>query len=77
MYGPGFDRLCLVHRIEHRLTKPNHPCTNGHVEHMNHTLKDSNDFLKAYNFARRLKTLKGLKPYEYICKHHSSRLRSC
>ncbi|UJP04286.1 MAG: IS481 family transposase, partial [Nitrosomonas sp.] len=22
----------------------------------------------AYNFARRLKTLKGLTPYEYICK---------
>ncbi|MFP4098772.1 MAG: IS481 family transposase [Alphaproteobacteria bacterium] len=25
-------------------------------------------FLMAYNFARRLKTLKGLTPYEYICK---------
>ena len=27
-----------------------------------------NDFPKAYNFARRLKTLKGLTPYEYLCK---------
>ena len=26
------------------------------------------DFLAAYNYARRLKTLKGLTPYEYICK---------
>ena len=26
-----------------------------------------NDFVKAYNFARRLKTLKGLTPYEFIC----------
>jgi len=26
------------------------------------------DFLRAYNFARRLKTLKGLTPYEYLCK---------
>ena len=26
------------------------------------------DFLNAYNFARRLKTLSGLTPYEYICK---------
>ena len=26
------------------------------------------DFLSAYNFARRLKTLNGLTPYEYICK---------
>ncbi|MDI1252154.1 IS3 family transposase, partial [Thermomonas sp.] len=25
------------------------------------------DFVTAYNFARRLKTLKGLTPYEYIC----------
>ncbi len=26
------------------------------------------DFLRAYNFARRLKTLKGLTPYEYLYK---------
>ena len=26
------------------------------------------DFISAYNFGRRLKTLKGLTPYEYICK---------
>jgi hypothetical protein len=26
------------------------------------------DFVSAYNFARRLKTLKGLTPYEFICK---------
>jgi hypothetical protein len=26
------------------------------------------DFLDAYNFARRLKTLAGLTPYEFICK---------
>jgi transposase-like protein len=26
------------------------------------------DFIAAYNFARRLKTLKGLTPYEFICK---------
>ncbi len=25
-------------------------------------------FLMAYNFAKRLKTLNGLTPYEYICK---------
>jgi len=30
--------------------------------------KVMNDFLRAYNFARRLKTLKGLTPYEYLCK---------
>ncbi len=26
------------------------------------------DFIAAYNFGRRLKTLKGLTPYEFICK---------
>lgn len=26
------------------------------------------DFMNAYNFARRLKTLSGLTPYEYICE---------
>ncbi|MEM9428938.1 MAG: IS481 family transposase, partial [Pseudomonadota bacterium] len=26
------------------------------------------DFLDAYTFARRLKTLSGLTPYDYICK---------
>ena len=27
-----------------------------------------NDFMTAYNFGRRLKTLNGLTPYEYVCK---------
>ena len=26
------------------------------------------DFVRAYNFGRRLKTLRGLTPYEFICK---------
>jgi hypothetical protein len=26
------------------------------------------DFISAYNFGRRLKTVKGLTAYEYICK---------
>ena len=80
-----FDLICATNGIEHRLTKPNHPWTNGQVERMNRTIKDATvkryhydshdqlrthlrDFLDAYNFARRLKTLRGLTPYEYICK---------
>ncbi|MBP29062.1 IS481 family transposase [Methylobacterium brachiatum] len=80
-----FDQICRAHDIEHRLTKPNHPWTNGQVERMNRTLKeatvkryhyDSHDqlrdhlaaFLDAYNFARRLKTLRGLTPYEATCR---------
>jgi hypothetical protein len=30
------------------------------------------DFVDAYNFARRLKTLSGLTPYEFICKTWTS-----
>ena len=30
------------------------------------------DFVQAYNFARRLKSLKGLTPYEFICKTWAS-----
>ena len=80
-----FDMRCRENGIEHRLTKPNHPWTNGQVERMNRTLKEAtvrryhyethdqlrehlDTFLAAYNFAKRLKTLRGLTPYEYICK---------
>jgi transposase InsO family protein len=80
-----FDRACREHRIEHRLTKPNHPWTNGQVERMNRTIKHATvkryhyeshdqlvrhlaDFLAAYNFARRLKTLNGLTRYEFVRK---------
>lgn len=80
-----FDRVCDEHGIEHRLTKINHPWTNGQVERMNRTLKEAtvkryhydsheqlethlSDFVDAYNYARRLKTLNGLTPFEYICK---------
>jgi transposase InsO family protein len=80
-----FDRVCEEHGIEHRLTKVNHPWTNGQVERMNRTIKDatvkryhddSHDqlrahlhlFVDAYNHARRLKTLRGLTPYEFVCE---------
>jgi transposase InsO family protein len=80
-----FD-ICLdKHQIDHRLTKPEHPWTNGQVERTNRTLKETkvnryhygshvqlrqhlHAFLMAYNFAKRLKALKGLTPYQSICK---------
>ena len=81
----AFEAACADLEIEHRLTKPRHPWTNGQVERMNRTLKDatvkryhygSHDelrhhlqlFVDAYNYGRRLKTLRGLTPYEFICK---------
>jgi transposase InsO family protein len=39
--GHIFDRVCNEHGIEHRLTKVNHPWTNGQVERMNRTIKDA------------------------------------
>ena len=79
-----FDMRCRENGIEHGLTKVKHPWTNGQVERMNRTIKEATvqrfhyddhqqlethlaDF-NAYNFGRRLKTLKGLTPYEFICK---------
>jgi hypothetical protein len=84
-FQPILARVCQGHGIEHRLTKTNHPWTNGQVERMNRTLKEAtvkkfyyqthphlkehlHAFLMAYNFAKRLKTLKGLTPYEYLCQ---------
>jgi Integrase core domain len=37
-----------------------------HYETHDQLRKHLGDFVTAYNFARRLKTLKGLTPYEYI-----------
>ena len=85
VWAHAFELACAKNDIDHRLTKPKHPWTNGQAERMNRTLKeatvrryhyDSHDqlrghltaFLAAYNFAKRLKTLRGLTPYEYIYK---------
>ena len=89
IWAHAFEYACARCDIDHRLTKPKHPWTNGQVERMNRTLNDAtvkryfyethdelrthlDDFVSAYNFARRLKTLKGLTPYEFICKSWTS-----
>ena len=86
--GHPFDRVCKLNGIEHRLTKVNHPWTNGQVERMNRTIKEAtvhryyyeshqqlqehlDTFICAYNFAKRLKTLSGLTPYQFIVKSWS------
>lgn len=84
-FAHAFGIACAEHGIEHRLTKVNHPWTNGQVERMNRTIKEATvkryhygshdqlrthlaDFVAAYNFVRRLKTLRGLTPYEHVVK---------
>src|SRR3712207_6635405 len=81
----AFEAACADLDIEHRLTKPRHPWTNGQGERMNRTLKDATVkryhygrhdelrrhlqlFVDAYNYGRRLKTLRGCTPYEFVCK---------
>jgi hypothetical protein len=39
--GHPYDRLSFLHEIEHRLTRPNHPWTNGQVGRMNRTIKEA------------------------------------
>ena len=85
----AFELACAQNDIDHRLTKPNHPWTNGQVERMNRTIKEATvrryyydtherlrdhlqTFIQAYNFAKRLKSLKGLTPFEHICQTWTS-----
>ena len=37
----AFEYACAQNDIDHRLTKPKHPWTNGQVERMNRTIKDA------------------------------------
>jgi len=85
--GHRFGRVCRAFGVEHRLTKPAHPWTNGPVERLNRTLKEATvlryhdqtteqlneplqAFLLAYHHAKRLKTLRGLTPHEFVCAQH-------
>ena len=92
-WAHAFDVACARNDIDHRLTKPKHPWTNGQVERMNRTIKEATvkrfhytthdqlrshlaDFVSAYNFAKRLKTLKGLTPFEYLGRGLDKRTRT-
>lgn len=85
----AFMLACAQSDIDHRLTKPNHPWTDGQVERMNRTIEDatvrryhyqSHDrlrehlrtFLDAYNFAKRLTTLRGLTVFEFTMEKCTS-----
>src|ERR671916_3501254 len=55
--GHIFDRVCRENGIEHRLTKPYHPWTNGQAERMNRTVKEAT--VKAFHYP----DLDGLKAH--------------
>ena len=53
-FGLLFDRICEAQGIQHRLTKPRHPWTNGQVERMIRTLKEATVYRYFYNTNRQL-----------------------
>jgi transposase InsO family protein len=46
--GHIFERVCRQHDIDHRLTKPYHPWTDGQAERMNRTVKEAT--IKAFHY---------------------------
>lgn len=64
----AFEYACARNDIEHRTTKARHPWTTDVIDK---SLFDKSALFSCrarYNYGRRLKTLKGLTPYEFICK---------
>jgi hypothetical protein len=51
----------MIRNIKEAIVKRFYYETHDHV-------RSRADFVTAYNFAKRLKTLKGLSPNEYICR---------
>ncbi len=80
----AFKDACAGANIDHRTTQPGHPWTIDQVERMNRTIKGASkclryddherlkrrlsEFIAAYNFDCRLRTLRGLTPYAFVCR---------
>src|SRR5271170_5759469 len=86
VWAHAFEYACAQNHIDHRLTKPKHPWTNGQVERMNRAIKDATVKRYCYETHDQLRThlrdfvdaynfarrLKALTPYEFICKAWTS-----
>lgn len=80
----SLELACEQTRIEHRLTKPRCPwkgqverrnrtikdaaVKRDHYASHDELRQHLQLFVDAYNYGRRLKTLRGLTPYEFICQ---------
>jgi hypothetical protein len=65
-----FDMISEPNGIEHRLTKPNHPWTNGQVERMNRTIKEATVKRFDYESEEQLRTHLAdfMAAYNFTCR---------
>ena len=68
-------RVCRAHDIEHRLTQPNHPWTNGQVERMNRTIKEAT--IRAFHYASAIELKRHLHAFlpAYNCARRLKTLK--
>ena len=79
--GGRFTSLCRARGIDHQLSSGGHPWSGGSGARIGRliegglTFASADDvegllrsFVHAYNFRRRLKTLRGQTPHEYLCR---------
>src|SRR4051812_7456890 len=62
----------MAYRSFGRFWQSSQPPRYAAFSHPHHPFPRIAQFVAAYNFGRRLKTLKGLTPYEFICKRWTS-----
>ena len=76
-WAHAFELACSRNDIDHRTTKVKPHITTTSLRRLYYESHEQlrrhlAGFISAYNFGRRLKTLKGLTPYEFICKAWAS-----
>ena len=67
MFGPAFDGAFWARFFTAAPPRQRRSVERYHYDSHEQLRAHLADFITAYNFARRLKVLKGLSPYEYIC----------
>ncbi len=70
--GHSFDRICRAFGVEHRLTKPAHPWTNGQVERLNRTIKEAT--VQCYHYQTTNELNEHLQAF-LLAYNHAKRLK--
>ena len=71
--GHRFDRICREYGVEHRLTKPAHPWTNGQVERLNRTLEEAT--VQRYHYQSTAELNEHVHAFLLAC-NHAKRLKT-